>query len=366
MRAFIPSLRQAATLLLLSALVLIPRTAPDAGNLQRELGVVAKEIAKIVRGMDDDSVSIGEFRAPPQLSASAGPAIAQILSDEIKKSGLNVRNRAKLGIEGKYRDVIDDSTKRLAAQIQVSVVDRAGKEVFSIDRGVFGDATLASLFGVTAEVPPQLDDKSRDEKMQLAIDKPSINLRGARISPSPESPYGVEIMIKTGNNYESRQPSQEDGLAFVPIRRDEIYAVRLYNDSPYEAAVTLTIDGLNVFAFSKSPNYTQWIIPPKTPSMIIGWHITNQGSDLFQVTEYSKSAAAVKMPNSAKLGTITASFAAAWAKGSTPPPDEPTSPHEFARSADATGRGPHVATKYEEVQRLFGVTRAAVSVRYTK
>jgi hypothetical protein len=351
---------------MLATLFLVPRPAQAASNLQRELGVVAQEIAKFVKDMNEESVSVGEFRAPPQLAASAGPAIAQVLSDEIRKHGVQVKSRAKLGVEGRYRDVIDEKTKRLAAQIQISLVDRAGKEILSLDRGVFGDATLSSLFGATTDLPPTADDKTRDQKIQDALDKPSTNLRGTRISPSPESPYGIEILIKSGPGMQPRQPKDDDGLAFVPIHRHEIYAIKLHNDSPYEAAVTLTIDGLNVFCFSQNKTYTQWIIPPKTHGTIIGWHVTNEGSDSFQVTEYSKSAAAVKMPNSAKLGTITASFAAAWPKEAMPPSDEPPSPHEFARSADATGRGPHVATKYTEVQRLFGVTRAAVSVRYTK
>ena len=52
----------------------------------------------------------------------------------------------------------------------------------------------------------------------------------------------------------------EDGFAFLKINRDEIYAVKLINDSPHDAAVTLTIDGLSVFAFSENSNYTYWIV----------------------------------------------------------------------------------------------------------
>lgn len=341
-------------------------TSHAASNLHKELGVVGQEIAKFCKDQNEDAIAMGEFTAPPQLTASAGPAIAQILSDEIKKHGVQVKTRAKLGIEGKYRDVIDEKTKRLAAQIQVNLLDRAGKVLISYDRGVFGDATLASLFGATVELPANADDKARDLALQESLDKSKTALKGPRISPTPGSPYGMELMIKSASGYQPRVPQEDDGLAFVPIKREEIYAIRLYNDSPHEAAVTLSIDGLNVFTYSENKNYSQWILPPKSQSMIIGWHITNERSDSFLVTEYAKSAAAEKLPNSAKVGTITASFAAAWPKGSPPPADEPNAPSEFARSADATGRGPQVATKYVEVQRFFGVTRAAVSARYTK
>ena len=42
-----------------------------------------------------------------------------------------------------------------------------------------------------------------------------------------------------------------EGLPFVEISRDEIYEIRLINNSPLEAAVQITIDGLSTFAFSE-------------------------------------------------------------------------------------------------------------------
>jgi hypothetical protein len=350
----------------LALFAVISNAAQAASNLQKELGVVAKEVAKFLKDQDEQAVAVGEITAPPQLAASSGPGIQQILAEELKKSGIDVKARARLGIEGKYRDVVDEKTKRLAAQIQLSLVDRAGKVLVSFDRGVFGDATLASLFGATVELPPNADDKTRDRTLQDSLDKSRTTLAGPRISPSPGSPYGIEILVKSGGDFHPRPARDDDGLAYVPIKRDEIYAIRICNDSPHETAVTLSIDGLNVFTFSENKSYTQWIIPPKSKSVIYGWHVTNEKTDSFQVMEYARSAVAERLPNSSSVGTITASFAAAWAKGSPPPPDEPNAPNEFARSADATGRGPEVTTKYKEVERAFGVTRAAVSARYTK
>jgi hypothetical protein len=229
------------------------------------------------------------------------------------------------------------------------------------------------MLGVTAQLPADGSAADRDKKLRDAIDGPRVHVAGNRVSAVPASPYSIEILVKSGGPYQARPPRIENGLAFVPISRGELYAISLINDSPVDAAVNLTIDGINVFAFSDlkdprtgQPRYSQWIIPAKSRGEIIGWHRSNEATDTFQITEYAKSAAA-ELNSKAPIGTITASFSAAWPKGTAPPPDEPAQPpSEFSRSADATGRGPRVATKYIETERNFGVVRSTISVRYAK
>jgi hypothetical protein len=201
------------------------------------------------------------------------------------------------------------------------------------------------------------------------MEHPRTHLANTQITAGPDSPYAVEVLIKTGEQFVPRAPTDENGRAFVPIKRHEIYAIRLINHSAQDAAVHLTIDGLNMFSFSTlrdpktgQPLYTHVVVPKQSSGLVLGWHRTNDKSDSFLVTEYAKSAAAeLVVHNSAKIGTITACFAAAWPKGGQPPADEPAS-----RSADATGRGPEVSAKYTEVERVFGIVRASISVRYTK
>jgi hypothetical protein len=163
----------------------------------------------------------------------------------------------------------------------------------------------------------------------------------------------------------------DDGLAFVPLRRDEIYAVRLINRSEFEAAVMLTIDGLSVFAFRESkdpktdkplPRYTHIVVPAQGEATVFGWTINDDETDSFQIVALPKGAAAA-LNVKGEIGTITASFAAAWPKGSNPPPDEGA---DNTRAADATGRGPRIGVRVEAVVRDIGKVRASVSVRYTK
>ena len=125
------------------------------------------------------------------------------------------------------------------------------------------------------------------------------------------------------------------------------------------------VASLNVFAFSENSDYTHWIVPRKQTLMVPGWHRTNKVSDSFVVTEYAKSAVAEALPSSASVGTITASFSAAWPQGSNPPEDEAPS-KKGGRAGDATGRGPETPTSFVEVVREIGRLRDAISVRYTK
>lgn len=342
-------------------------------NLNLELGEIAKDIKKLLDGRGDDAITIGAFTGPAHLESSSGPVIAQVLSDELKKIGISVKRRANLEIKGDYLDVIDKVSQRLAGKLKARIMDRAGTVIVEFERGVFGDATLGSLFGVTAQLPPNGNDKSRDQAMRDGIDNPRVHFAGNEIATAPNRPFAIEVLVKsTGSDYQSRTPKTDNGLAFVGIQRGESYAIRLVNRASHEVAVTLTIDGLNMFAFSNdrnpqtgATNYTQIIVDPNSSVLVKGWYRTDDESEEFLVTEYSKSAA-VELNSAARIGTITASFAASWPKGSPPPPDEPKNPSDFARSADATGRGPKFQEKYTSVERNFGVVRDTISVRYTK
>jgi hypothetical protein len=171
------------------------------------------------------------------------------------------------------------------------------------------------------------------------------------------------LLVKSPGGYEPRTVDLEEGLAFVKINRDEVYGIRIINDSPMDAAVVITIDGVNIFAFSEHKDYKHYIIAAGTRPIIKGWHRNNKISDEFLVGDFSKSAAASLLPNGGAIGTITATFAAAW------PPNQPAPADELllaTRGNNATIVGPPVSQEFNEVRRHTGRVRAAISVRYSK
>lgn len=345
------------------------RPARAAGDLNRELAEMAKKIKLLLDQKGLDTIAVGDFTAPTKLAASAGPAIAMGLAGELKTLGVSVKPGAELEVNGRYLDVDDRDSQRLAVRIKAHVVDHTGDEILALEpRAIFNVTTIASLTGLTVAMPPGGTDPERNETLADALDQPDVHLASTRVSAAADNPYAIEIQVKAsedaGEGYRPRAGEKaDDGLAFVKIDRNESYAIKLINDSPHDAAVTVTIDGLSVFAFSANPSYTHYIVPARQSLVVPGWHRTNEVSDAFLVTEYARSAVAEALPHSATVGTITASFAAAWPQGSAPPDDEAPG-KKGDRNGDATGQGPPVDFKLVEVVREVGRLRASVSVRY--
>lgn len=358
---------------ILAALLILScsAAAQAASNLRQELEIVAKGISAEMKELGKSKIDVKGFEfkgSESKLRAAGGPGISQVLTEELQKLKLTVEPGADVMVRGTFVDVVDKKSSLLAAQIKGELLDGSGRTIFDFSRGVFGDIAVATLFGTTTSITPTDDVKKRSEELTEALDNPKVNVAETKISTKKGDPYSIEILVKKGDKYVPRAASTVDGQAFVKIDRDEIYAVRLINDSAEEAAVLLSIDGISMFTFSENKNYTQVIIPAKSTGLIEGWHRSNTVSDAFQVMEYSKSAVAKKLPSSTSVGVITAAFSVCFPADTPPPEDEPpsTKVKDKSRSGDATGQGPQLKSKFNEVERVFGVIRSTVSARYTK
>jgi hypothetical protein len=368
------------------------RPARASAELRSVLAELAGNLAKVLEGRGEDSLAIGQFTGPAAIQTSAGPGIVQVLTEELKKKGISVKARAKVGVSGKYKiaelpaENPDDrrlGRKVLAVAIEVELQDAFGNPVgeFTFKRTIRGEATLMHTMGVSAALAPGGTERERDQELRKQYVDPKPALAGTLIRSRAGSPYAIEILV----GGKVRRAETRDGLPFVGIKRGESYELRLINESAHEAAVQLRIDGLSMFAFSKlrqpakladgranprrgEPRYSVVIVPAKMKgkpgtAVIPGWHITNKDTDRFTVTAYARSAAA-ELKQTTGIGTITATFQAAWPKGAPAPADEPGK--RRGGTGDATGRGPRIGVKYKEVERNLGVLRDAISVRYTR
>jgi hypothetical protein len=353
-------------------------------GLQPALARVAKDIKQLLDEHDKSAVAVGQFTGPPTFPTGGGPGVARVLADELKKQGVAVKERASVGVEGSFRwvhakgDQDENEPEATTVEFTLKVVDDGGKSLLKEDRRfkIFDQKDIAILLGLTTHTPPETPRRGRGQEVSVtaAIEDPRFFLAGSRVQASRTSPYAVEIAVAPSARgpFRARRPKNRDGLAYVRIRKGEVYRVRVINRSRYKAAVTLSIDGISIFSFCKErtkegdPKYSKLIVPPGV-SEIKGWFIDLRNSESFVATEYAKSAAA-ELKSTAKTGMITVTFAAAWDPNGKPPPDEPRHEEEKNQDSDdeATGRGQRVPDRYREGHHEVGVLRDTISIRYTK
>ncbi len=278
----------------------------------------------------------------------------------------------KIGLKGEYA-LFKDAAGSFGVKLSGSLVDAFGDVLtdfqFEAEPGSFAkvvdqEEDLAVLLGVTAELFAEDSKEDRRRDLKDRVLNSQVHVAGTRAAASSTSPYQIEILV----NEQPRPVHDEEGLAGLELRRGEAYAIRLYNNSDYEAAAKVSIDGLNVMTFSTlrdpldRPKYSVYIIPPHRSITLYGWHKTNEQVSAFLVTSYADSAAG-SLQHTQNLGTITATFAAAWSKEGSPPPDENAT---AKGEGNATGFGAPLRQEAREVHRVIGRLRAVVSLRYAK
>ncbi len=269
---------------------------------------------------------------------------------------------AKNGILYKFEGVVrDEVNKKIAVIIDEEFIGpSAGNE----NTDVVTAGIITANF--TGEHNPRRDNKSRMQDMfkedmkSTAFSEKNITARSSR-----NSPFGVRLIV----NHEPRAILVNNGKLFSNLKLKEEYSVGLINESDYDVAVSLWIDGLSMFHFSEEGRAINLLIPKRTkiPVEIPGWFFTREKSARFQIMSFGNTPAGKLLVTHAQVGTITAVFAHAYGKKDPIPEDESALNIRLTRGDDvATGIGRKVDAKYEPVERLIGAVRASVTVRYTR
>lgn len=349
------------------ALLLLIGASARAEGIKDELKAAAERIGDYMKDKHPGSpVAVGVFSGSiPKVPTSSGPAIQKALSELLQEMDVKVDDGATLEVKGDYFSGKDPVSGLPAVIVNVRLVDRGtGEELLpSLKSPLLSDLAKASILGPVATLPADGGSKARAQALEQGIKAPKPAVKQTKVSAGPKSPYAIEVLVKSGDKYVERPIELKGGFPYISLKKDEIYAIRIINDSGYDAAVVLTIDGLNMFTFSENKAYKELgkVIVPTGRTLLKGWHLTDSKTSQFLATAYAKSAAA-ELNSASSIGTITVSFARAWSEGSTPPDDEPLT----RNAAEATARGPVANVKYVAAKRFFGVTRETVSIRYAK
>jgi hypothetical protein len=223
--------------------------------------------------------------------------------------------------------------------------------------------------GVTApDFGAATSPEAESVEIQRYLVEPSAAVSQGEVRSSPASPYAIAIHRRIGSQYRPAPVHVENGQAYLAeANLEDVFAIEVINHSDHDAAVEITLDGLNLFSFYENTRVREILAPAGESILVKGW--PRQGgargrSDLFVFTDYGSSAVAELKADRGQIGLITAEFSAVWPEGQDPPQDELAD----ARSAEdlAIGRGDAIETAGEEIAMKQGRTRDRLSVRYRR
>ena len=141
-------------------------------------------------------------------------------------------------------------------RLLATVRNKRGKKIdeLSTDIGYRGNEDMVKLLAMNVDLSKhtKADREGQNAKLKRDLEKPPLYLPpgGTQIKVSDASPFAVEVLTRrAGGPLKVQQPSGTKGQAFVEIKKGEEYVLRLHNTSKYEAAVSVTIDGVDAFQF---------------------------------------------------------------------------------------------------------------------
>jgi hypothetical protein len=338
--------------------------------LDQGLAKMAKEIKSFLAVEKLPSkVIVGDFSGVPKLKASGGVEISRSIQTQLEACGVTVSDDADTQVMGKFKMVEkrqhpQDAFDSLALEILATVLDGDGNELAVLPISVFGSVVLQISGASGVEIPPTMPEAQRQQKMIEQVKTPPTNTDQGKTKPTATSPFGVEILVVKGNRLEKRPATLDSQKrANVDLHQGEEYVVRLHNMADFEAAVSLTIDGVDMFVdATDAPPNSRIIVAPGKFADVPGWYISKTNTKAFQIGGYEQSVAR-RIGNSTGIGTITAAFRASWDPNGPCPADEPGG---APKGGKATKQGRDLEKNYQMVIRDFGDVRAVVSVRYDR
>lgn len=344
-----------------------------ADSLRGEMDRLAQDVKEVITKRGGGSIAVGGFGEPAGALGSSSPSIQLQLRAALEAQNVKVVSDGfDFQVTGTYIGKVDEGMQ--GVRINALLSDSQGSVLQLFHRDLFGQESVPRMLGISVHSPAKAPDAAKHQVFREKLADPDVHLNGTQIRTVAESPYAVELLVKRQSakgevdnaggvaGYQVVRPSvatdpSGKGRPFVPVEKGEVFAIRLINDSAHDAAVNLSLDGINCFQFSEIKS-TYWIIPPKSNIVALGWHKNNNTSIEFKLAEFPESAAAkLKLKPSSNIGLITAAFSAAWSGPEDQPKDE---------QSRAAGFGEKIQFKTKQVTRQIGQLRDNIVVRYER
>jgi hypothetical protein len=381
-------------LVLISALAMATSGGKSTANESKSVAIAnaSKVMADVLKEREITKIALGTFQ--DKTPGNFGPGLQRELELALKPLKVAIDSTAVTRVTGEISLVDNENdlgspleSRMLSVRVALQLVQDT-EVVFNHTLFLNRAADIAQITGASVnfgienstvrnshrEIRRRIEilepEKESDNKSTNAT--PGFVAQGTRIKSSANSPISVEIAVGSAASDKAatkpRAPQADSAFPLVPVGIGEMYEVVIHNDSDKEFAVGLTIDGLDQFTFSENrndatgrPQFSHWIIPPKSRFAIPGWHITTDATrkdnlKRFLVTKYGDGASQyAPHPDKSQVGVITVSICESFQPGAK------------SRTANAeTGFGPDVELKQTVVQRQIEPPHEIISIRYNK
>ena len=310
-------------------------TARASEELRNAIAELAEKTISVLPG-NPKAVKVGRLTCktgiPLHVTSEEGIRLLLIQELNVRSPGI-VRDDAKVEVNGdiKLVSLAPDSEVRVI-KIQAVVENEDNTAVrIPVEALIDSNKAISEVLQVTFSRPAAKDPaKERTEtnkEIQKNVNKnPDIHLAGTRISSREGRPFEIEVLEQPLEEFGKKPPSavaakkEANGLPFVSIARGELYEIKVYNHSGAEVAVAVSIDGIDMFHFSRDrvigegekkqiklikdneplegrPRFSHFILQkddrgkPQEELTIQGWHHSVEGTDNFRsflVTAYGQ------------------------------------------------------------------------------
>lgn len=338
-------------------------------SLEQELRAMVQEhVVPMLEKRGAAPLAVGGFTAATSVKGSAGPEIQMKLSAILQELGVQINpDNYRYELSGNYLPFNDVDSGLYGVKLIGRLVDaESGTTLGEFPRFVFGPESVPRLLGLNVTTKGSRDPQVQSAAYRQASSQATTYLVGSQVSASPASPFGIELMIvERGQMKSVPMTTDSGGRPYGQIPPDQVYAVRLLNHADHDVAVSLSIDGVNVFHFSEqvpAPKY--WVVPRRQgtnpgETIVRGWDKSSGRSVEFKVVDFPDSAAArIKLDSNQVIGLITATFAACWE-------NEQDRPRSEGRTR-STGFGNEVVDPKTLVTRQVGQVRDVITIRYQR
>ncbi len=363
---------------------------------------MADELAIVLNDVGNDKV-VPKYDGALAFPGGVSTAFAEAMKETLATKGIRIAARADL-VFAAHLELTTDFAARLSGKL----IDAQGKTIREIEGQSIEDGRdLAESMGVTTDFHLASTSNGRQQAFRQHLDNKTIYVNESHtiLLGGEDSPFGVEVRVK---DQPRRFNEDVEGLAYVDLHPGEEYEILLHNNSHYEVAVDLKIDGLNRFHFAeraydhsdgqrrRNSKYYYLIIKPHATHVSSGWYKSDSRVSRYRITPIEDSAAATAGIPLTDVGMVSATFQASWKTGSPHPADEPAIrrivtevvkvtkfvPEQVVRSDGtvetfvkpvsetktidrwATGFGTELPRTTYGVQRTVGVPRATIVFRY--